>query len=274
MARHLLTEYQVIALRAALAVKGSQTERIAAGIDACRSPVYHQAMAAHRTEVTIRRAAGEGISDLVAPAAERVPGGPDLRLWLRSELDRIAKIRCAKAGLSIVPAFPFGSVWIRAAASVRRAVYTAYTRCTYRQSESRWAGGEHSVCVDIIPAGYEEYVKSETERVWSSNGKWSGTNSSHMLGVALRWRLDVERRGLAELDGLLTLAASPLPHLQSGEEAYAIAYVRQGRGTAIEVGRAVAYRRDGGAWKRAASLSSARRGTVRATATCSPEARA
>ena len=97
MARHLLTEYQVIALRAALAVKGSQTERIAAGIDACRSPVYHQAMAAHRTEVTIRRAAGEGISDLVAPAAERVPGGPDLRLWLRSELDRIAKIRCAKA---------------------------------------------------------------------------------------------------------------------------------------------------------------------------------
>jgi len=45
----------------------------------------------------------------------------------------------------------------------------------YRRSESKWAGGEHSVMVVI---GDHQRANCTTDKVWSDNKKWSGTNSS------------------------------------------------------------------------------------------------
>jgi hypothetical protein len=54
----------------------------------------------------------------------------------------------------------------------------------FRQSESSWAGGEHSVSVRL--ADETPGVGSGTEKVWSDNGKWSGTNSYARLSVSRR----------------------------------------------------------------------------------------
>lgn len=258
------TQQQIIALRAMLATTGTLGDRLDAGIDACRSPAYHHLVAAHQAELTIRRQDGQSTSDLVAPPAERVPGSTDLRTWLRSEIDRIADIRNARVKRQERPALR--SVRTRAVAAVRAAVGAAYRECSYRRAESRWAGGHHGLTINIVSAGHET-ASGQSDRVWSDNGKWSGNDSSHTLGVSLRWRLDVERRGIAVVDGLLTLAAEPLPELRAGEEAYLVCYLRQGRGVSIETSHAILYRRDGGAWKRAATLTSARRGTGRSSST-------
>ena len=265
----ILTQHQITALRATLAATGTLTDRLDAGIDACRSDAYHTTVAAYRSECAIRRQAGQSTSDLVPPTAERVPGSTVMRSWLRSEIDRIADVRETRAKARAVTArFPLRT---RLVAHVCRSVRTAYRECSYRRAESRWAGGDHSVTINIVASGLES-ASGQTERVWSDNGKWSGNNSEHVLAVSLRWRLDVQRRGIAVVDGLLTLAAEPLPELRAGEEAYLVCYVRQGRGVSIETSHAVLYRRDGGAWKRAANLTSARRGTGRSATTT--EARA
>jgi len=263
-----LTQQQITALRATLATTGTIADRLDAGIDACRSPAYHHLVAAHQAELTIRRQAGQSTSDLVAPPAERVPGSTDLRAWLRSEIDRIAAVRTARRDSRATS--PQWDLRMRLVGHVVRAVRTAYRECSYRRAESRWAGGNHSLTINIVDAGLES-SSGQSDRVWSENGKWSGNDSAHTLGVSLRWRLDVERRGIAVVDGLLTLAAEPLPELRNGEDAYLVCYVRQGRGVAIETSHAVLYRRDGGSWKRAANLTSARRGTARTSTT---EARA
>ena len=203
-----------------------------------------------------RTEAGQSYSDLEPPKAERVPGAGELRDWLGKEISRINDVGAARKKASFIA--PPQGLRERACAAVRSAVRSAYAKCDYRRSTSTWAGGNHSVEISMTFAGGES-ARGECERVWSSNGKWTGTDSSHTLRVSLRWRLDVERRGLAVIDGCLTLAASPLQNLREGEEAYTICYVRQGRGVALETSHAVAYRRNGGSWRKAGNLGSARR---------------
>lgn len=50
----------------------------------------------------------------------------------------------------------------------------------YRRSASHWAGGDHTVTVNIgaIPA-----QSSGSNRVWSDNGKWAGNNSFAVMTV-------------------------------------------------------------------------------------------
>jgi len=73
----------------------------------------------------------------------------------------------------------------RNAETTRSAVAQAYNRCGYRRSQSSWAGGGHEL---IISVGGLPAVHGGSEKVWSSNGKWSGSNSTHRITVSCRWR--------------------------------------------------------------------------------------
>jgi len=53
----------------------------------------------------------------------------------------------------------------------------------YRRATSSWAGGEHNIEVTLGP---EPEAACESTRVWSSNGKWSGTNSDATLCITPR----------------------------------------------------------------------------------------
>lgn len=154
------------------------------------------------------------------------------------------------------------------ASGVMCAVREAYLECAFRRANGAWAGGNHTVVVRLG----EPNALSSTDRVWSSNGKWSGLDSSHTVVVRATWRADVEARGLAVVSGMLTLGADELP-CRSGEDAYAATWVRQGAGTALVVERGVLYRRDGGEWVHGATLAGAR-ATAARRAVPAPEAAA
>lgn len=50
----------------------------------------------------------------------------------------------------------------------------------YRQSEARWVGPSNDVNVIVVP-GKECDMTGGSSRIWSSNGKWSGTDSYYSL---------------------------------------------------------------------------------------------
>jgi len=251
-----LTRAQVTALRAALAAHGGYAERADAGIDACRSPAYHRARAAHEVECKARRDLGQGTDDLTPPRAERVPGATALRAWLLAEMKRIDPVRTARANARY--AEPSPGIMRRLENRTRLAVGKAYDQCTYRRSESRWAGGEHTVDISCWREVTGVFASGTTSRMWSANGKWSGTCSARGIGVGDTWIFRVVNRGLAVIDGRLTLSARPIEE-RPGEEMYQIRYAGQGRGFALHVARAVAYRRRDGSWGVAWSLAAARR---------------
>jgi len=74
-------------------------------------------------------------------------------------------------------------------------------KCSYRRSETRWAGGDHVARAHVGEPG----ISGDSVRVWSENGKWSGTDSYVTASVPLNWLRRVHRRGLASIDGVFVL---------------------------------------------------------------------
>ena len=89
-----------------------------------------------------------------------------------------------------------------------------------RRSTSSWAGGGHSVVVSLaaVPS-----CSGQSEKAWSDNGKWSGSDSSASLHVtpgALIWFPT-----LRSADGSIILDAERV-----GAREYRISWVSQARG--------------------------------------------
>lgn len=109
----------------------------------------------------------------------------------------------------------------RAEARVQKLAEAALERCAYRRSETRWAGGKHEVHVRIGTPDISGY----SDRVWSRNGKWPGTDSYITATVPLSWFTRVYRRGLAVVDGSFVLDV-----LGEDEKGFTVLAGRQGRG--------------------------------------------
>lgn len=97
----------------------------------------------------------------------------------------------------------------------------------YRRSESAWAGGGHSVKVTLGP---EPGADGGSERAWSRNGKWSGTNSYANLCITQRC-YDALGTDLL-IGGLVTLDCEAVAPRE-----YAAAWAEQGRGFELKVVR-------------------------------------
>jgi hypothetical protein len=90
----------------------------------------------------------------------------------------------------------------------------------YRASASTWAGGYHSVGVNI---GDTPAASGGSARVWSANKKWSGTNSSARLTITERC---VRTLGYSIIEsGLIAVDAECV-----GNREYQVAWVEQARG--------------------------------------------
>lgn len=90
----------------------------------------------------------------------------------------------------------------------------------YRTSASGWAGGQHSLEVFIADA---PGAAGWSTRVWSSNGKWSGTNSSAQLAITERC---IRTLGHSLIEGgLIAVDAECV-----GNREYRVVWVEQSRG--------------------------------------------
>jgi len=95
----------------------------------------------------------------------------------------------------------------------------------YSRSTSSWAGGHHYVEVDI---GDAPIAKCSSDRVWSRNKKWSGTNSSACLSITPRC-YEAFGSNLI-IGGLITLDCEVV-----GVREYRAMWAEQGKGFALKV---------------------------------------
>jgi len=86
-------------------------------------------------------------------------------------------------------------------------VKNAALDCYYNKSASSWAGGEHSQYVTINSA---VACSGGSDRVWSSNGKWQGSNSWNKFVVKSTWIKEVLSKDIASAAGMLTLDATEI----------------------------------------------------------------
>jgi hypothetical protein len=95
----------------------------------------------------------------------------------------------------------------------------------YRRSTSGWAGGHHFVEVRI---GQIPNAVGGSDRVWSKNGKWSGTNSSASLSITPRC-YETFGSNLV-IGGLITLDCEPV-----GVREYRAIWAAQSKGFELKV---------------------------------------
>lgn len=121
--------------------------------------------------------------------------------------------------------------------ALREGLWAAWKRAGY-------AGTRVAATLKVYQVGPGDYActaSSETDMGWirySSRESHRGV-VGHAVGLAVRphWRASVERRGLAVVDGLLTLCARPVQAPARGVEAYAASWVEQSRGASVKVTR-------------------------------------
>jgi len=132
--------------------------------------------------------------------------------------------------------------------SLAKAFMPYYNRADFRQAvASRWvddAGHSTSVYVaehhDRAPG-----VHSVANVVWDNKGKGrSGTASAHQFWLARNWPKRVAAKGIALIDGLLTLDAAPIKSKLpcATVEAYEAKWCGQSRGTYLYEGAGVILR--------------------------------
>lgn len=100
------------------------------------------------------------------------------------------------------------------------------------------ATGGHSMGVNFaVEASKVDYVvtmKQNRDTYAGAYKGWVANEDHHLITVPKDWRLRVERKGLANLQGMMTLDAHPL--MPDGEVlVYAATWVRQGRGYDVQV---------------------------------------
>lgn len=132
---------------------------------------------------------------------------------------------------------PYGTPADRVDALRERAVIEARNWCL----RSGAAGGTSTTIIltdDPARIGYKLVMSQNWNTYAGSAKKYPAAEDHHTITVPRAWRMRVERRGLARLDGMLTLDAAPLD--ARGEiELFAAVWVSQARGYGVEMHRGV-----------------------------------
>lgn len=106
---------------------------------------------------------------------------------------------------------------------LRRAAAALESAWPYRRSTSGWAGGEHDVSVSLGTPG----ASCSTDKVWSDNGKWSGTNSFAVISTDLATLMEFP--SLMTRDGLALCRAAKI-----GTREYSITWIEQSTGVSLK----------------------------------------
>lgn len=130
---------------------------------------------------------------------------------------------------------PIGTPRARLDAVRRKAVATE-ARLILRHG----APGGHTMvigfAVDASKVNYVVTMAQNRDTYAGAYKGWAANEDHHCITVPKDWRLRVERKGLANLDGMMTLDAHPL--MSDREvQVYAATWARQGRGYDVQVDR-------------------------------------
>lgn len=178
------------------------------------------------------------------------------QLWIVADTKRhqreIARLRLPAADVPVVDR------WLD------EQITAAYHACNFRQAYHC-----HEWSYDTREIEGDAGTECHTDRVWPDSVgvklpgsyKYMITTSSHHLRLGPRWLANVRARGLAVLEGLLTLHCDAEPDLRARADgrAYRAAWARQGRGTMLSPRSGWLVRDPRGGWVHASSVREARR---------------
>jgi hypothetical protein len=112
------------------------------------------------------------------------------------------------------------SIRYEIASKVKAEIY--HVGLPFRRATSGWAGGETFLNVKVGAP----FASGESRKVWSRNGKWSGSNAHMSISVSPFWMQRVlQVPGLALAGGMLTTHAKLIE-----ENLWEASWVKQGRG--------------------------------------------
>jgi hypothetical protein len=95
----------------------------------------------------------------------------------------------------------------------------------YSVSTTSWAGGNHTTSWSI---GDAPSASCDTEKAWSKNGKWSGSNTSAFLTVTRRAAIELNCNMI--IGGLVTLDLERV-----GNREYKAVWAEQSRGHSLKI---------------------------------------
>jgi hypothetical protein len=99
---------------------------------------------------------------------------------------------------------------------------------TYNHTTTQWAGGE---VFFVFRVNRLPFAWGENRRVWSSNGKWSGTNTEFTINVQPAWQKYIGSvPGLDWAGGMLTTHADRV-----SEDCWSASWVVQSRGFNLKI---------------------------------------
>ena len=239
--------------------------RYGVGVNACkwlRDVRSEEALANHIRDALGRRAARQLWESWLDQHGEQLRRSRDMRALLRHPAGRVACREAAEAG----KAYSAKAEEYATRPVVRQAVRLLAERLAHKQAaqrqavepgriarlalERRLARTRRAVlaAADYRTArnGHDDTVEfgppcadSDTGKDWDvyrgSFKGWAATTSRHTYTVPQDWLETVAARGLANVDGLLTLSAEPVAG--HGPELYRAVWVEQGRGTALKTVR-------------------------------------
>ena len=145
---------------------------------------------------------GEKCRCLQVLEAWRLRDRAKLPAGLRPALDAAIKVTQHRRSVSAYVDPLTVPIVHRARQRVITAAEKMLSECGYRRSQSSWAGGDHMISVGVSD---DPGISGSSDRVWSDNGKWSGTDSSVSATVPLAWFSRIYRRGLAVINGCFVL---------------------------------------------------------------------
>jgi hypothetical protein len=98
------------------------------------------------------------------------------------------------------------------------------------------AGGtSFAVHVPVTPVevNYEVTISHNWDTYRGSFKGWRANEDNHSIRVGPQWMTKIQRAGLANLSGLMTLDATLIARTETGIEVYSATWARQGRGYSI-----------------------------------------
>lgn len=137
---------------------------------------------------------------------------------------------------------------VRSASLLFWALQRAQVEEAARECFRMWAAGGHSLAValaaDASKVGYRVILDQNYKTFRGEFKGYPAREDHHRICVPQDWSVRVNNRGLACLEGLLTLDAHPL-HSPTGVELFQAVWVSQGRGFEVNVHRGVIARSQG-----------------------------
>jgi len=127
--------------------------------------------------------------------------------------------------------------------------FTKIVRSTLRQASGKWVDPQNKVWLHMARE-QPPIAQAESFNIWSSNGKWKGTDVTFRFYISPTWERDVLGvEGLATAAGTVTLAAQEIEPPDTKSRMWQATWAQQSRGLSVRTFEGFIIQKADGSWR-------------------------